>query len=557
MEIMSSPNSTNFCTKTKYIFVTGGVVSGLGKGITSASLGLILKSAGLKVDAIKFDPYLNVDPGTMSPYEHGEVYVLDDGSECDLDLGHYERFLDTNLTSTSSVTAGKIYSTILEDERQGKYLGKNVQLIPNVTNHIKDCFVRNIEGVDVRMIEIGGSAGDMEADIFLESLRQFKLENKKSVIHLHLGYVPFLACSNEYKSKPIQNSIRELLQKGLQPDMLVVRSEATKNRQIPDTIFAKIALFSNLDRTRVVSVPDQESIYSVPALMINSEGVLNLLEELLGQKLDIKLPEFFQNYRKIQFQKTLNVSIIAKYTLLTDAYLSVIESLNLAARANKVNINVNIIDADDENLETIVQESDAIVVTGGFGVRGMEGKIKAFEYSRKKLIPTLGICLGLQMMIIEFARDVCDISNAVSAEMFENRELMKNSTVMVDYMEGQENIQKKGGTMRLGGYNCKIRAKSLASKLFPSCEIRMRHRHRLEVQNQYLDMLELKGLQVTGKFEYVDKQGQEQFLVEIMELDTKIHPYYIANQAHPEFASRPGKPCPFFDNLLKVCLNKN
>jgi CTP synthase len=538
-------------SKTKFIFVTGGVVSGLGKGITSASLGLILKSAGLKVDAIKFDPYLNVDPGTMSPYEHGEVYVLDDGSECDLDLGHYERFLNTELKSISSVTAGKIYSSILEAEREGKYLGKNVQLIPNVTNHIKECFTRNIEGVDVRMIEIGGSAGDMEADIFLESLRQFKLENRKSVFHIHLGYVPFLACSNEYKSKPIQNSIRELLQKGLQPDMIVARSEANSSRPVPGVIFDKIALFSNLEPTQVVSVPDQKSIYSVPGLMMKSTGVIDSLEKLLDQKLEINLPHFFVDYKKTKFEKTVKVSLIAKYTKLSDAYLSVIESLNLAARELSTNIEVKIIDADDENLETLVKESDGIVVTGGFGVRGMEGKVNALKIARENKIPTLGICLGLQMMVVEFARNVCGITNAASAEMFETRDEMKNSEIVIDFMAGQENIHKKGGTMRLGGYDCKIDNGTAAYELFQSSEVRMRHRHRLEVQNKELKTFSSKGLQVSGKFEYMDKNGSQDFLVEIMELDRNLHPYYIATQAHPEFSSRPGSPNPFFTGLVK------
>jgi CTP synthase len=540
--------------QTKFIFVTGGVVSGLGKGITSASLGLILKSAGLNVDAIKFDPYLNVDPGTMSPYEHGEVYVLDDGSECDLDLGHYERFLNTNLTSTSSVTAGKIYSSILEDEREGKYLGKNVQLIPNVTNHIKERFVQNLEGVDVRMIEIGGSAGDMEADIFLESLRQFKLENRKSVFHIHLGYIPFLACSKEYKSKPIQNSIRELLQKGLQPDMIVARSEASKDRPVPSTIFEKIALFSNLERSQVVSVPDQKSIYSVPELLLKSKGIIDSLERLLNQKLEITLPKFFIDYKKIKYERTVNISLIAKYTKLTDSYLSVIESLNLAARELQTNIIIKIVDADDENIESLVKESGGIVVTGGFGVRGMEGKINALRIARENKIPTLGICLGLQMMAVEFARNVCNIRNATSTEMFENREEMKNHEMIIDYMEGQENIHKKGGTMRLGGYNCQIVEGTLASEIFESNEIRLRHRHRLEVQNKELNTFLNKGLVVSGKFEYLNKNGQKDFLVEIMELDRTIHPYYIATQAHPEFSSRPGTPNPFFVGLVKEAL---
>jgi CTP synthase (UTP-ammonia lyase)/FMN phosphatase YigB (HAD superfamily) len=824
-ELIKAQNSN-----TKYIFVTGGVVSGLGKGITAASIGLILKSNGFKVDAIKFDPYLNVDPGTMSPYEHGEVFVLGDGTECDLDLGHYERFLDTNLTSISSVTAGKIYSNILEGERRGDYLGKNVQLIPHVTSYITDRFVASTKEIDVRIIEIGGSAGDMEGEIFLEAIRQFRQHNRGKVLHFHLGYVPFLECSGEYKTKPFQNSLRELLRTGLQPHVLVARYEKKPGHDIAKVQLDKLALFGNVEADCVVPVPDLESIYAVPNHFYAS-GVMRRLEEFVGeiqtesnqkvrhlersershggnketskivnqtkhlifdfdgvlarslednidvavvnghfgtndrevikqkviqkfsrtehskdnklteaeyaqklkfsinltelsldfnitifkgfiksikqiknaklaivssggrayvhkiskeieQEFGIKfdmvltcedslykddkietvvdywnvgvqdcyyftdtisdvvelqdfmdkskiigcswgwlgfdlfatvlpksqilrgfddvlgydfvgvsphtdtesfatlkmtdglgtektilnqpLPLFFQQGGKVLNPvKTIKLAVVGKYgSKLGDADYSVMQSIRIAAFYAGCEVENLIIAAEDleNNVDETwdkVRSADAFLVLGGFGNRGMEGKILAAKYARENQKPFLGICLGLQMAVVEFARNVCGL-NAFSAEMLESEngdtEAAPTKDIIIDYMLGQESIQKKGGTMRLGNYECEIVDGTLAAELFGVSKTVERHRHRLEVQTKYLEILSQNGLQVSGKFNYTSGEGKQEYLPEIMELDQNIHPYFIGIQSHPEMLSRPTKAHPLFLGLVKACL---
>jgi CTP synthase (UTP-ammonia lyase)/FMN phosphatase YigB (HAD superfamily) len=825
--------------KTKYIFVTGGVVSGLGKGITAASIGLILKTNRYRVDAIKFDPYLNVDPGTMSPYEHGEVFVLGDGTECDLDLGHYERFLDTDLTSISSVTAGKIYSNILEGERRGDYLGKNVQLIPHVTNYIKERFTRDSENIDVRIIEIGGSAGDMEGEIFMEAIRQFRQNNRGQVLHFHLGYVPFLECSGEYKTKPFQNSLRELLRTGLQPHILVARYEKKPEHDIAKEQLDKLALFGNVEPECIIAVPDLESIYAVPSHFYNSE-VMKRLEEfvqdikhfdtqtnrhleqsershginentsnidnnqtkhlifdfdgVLARSLDdnwttvsnepffgsinknkeeynsyiiqkfsktehsklnklsefqyheklkwsleatdliVKYPtsvfkNFIKNIKEIKnaklavvssggevyvkkickeieaefgikfdlvltcedslykddkiqtvadnwdvdvqdcyyftdtisdvvelqdfmnkskiigcswgwlgfdllktvlpenqilrefddvlgydfievlshagtdypvasqqpldrgnflelasnnlilnkplplfFQqggkvvnptKTIKLAVVGKYgSKLGDADYSVMQSIRIAAFYAGCEVENLIIAAEDleNNVEETwekVRSADAFLVLGGFGNRGMEGKILAAKYARENKKPFLGICLGLQMAVVEFARNVCGL-NAFSAEMLENTngdtEAASTKAIVIDYMLGQESIQKKGGTMRLGNYECEVVDNTLASELFGVNKTVERHRHRLEVQTKYLEILVQNGMKVSGKFSYTTGEGNQEYLPEIMELDQNIHPYFIGIQSHPEMLSRPTKAHPLFLGLIKACL---
>jgi CTP synthase len=541
------------CMNTKYIFVTGGVVSGIGKGITAATIGLILKSNGYSVDVIKFDPYLNIDPGTMSPFEHGEVYVLNDGSETDLDLGHYERFLETDLTGISSVTAGKIYHNILEKERVGEYLGKNVQLIPNVTNYIKECFESESKS-DIRIIEIGGSTGDMEGEIFLESFRQFKLKNKESVFHVHLGYIPFLACSGEYKSKPMQSSLRELLQSGLQPDMVVLRSEATDTRPLPQSIIEKIALFSNLESKSVISFPDMNSIYEVPAYALEKTSILSPLSDFLQNQLTPKLPEFYEKYPQVLATgNSIKIGLITKYTNLADAYLSVYESCKIAGIGAGVNVKVEMIDSDSDDIEKKIDLMDAIIVPGGFGKRGMEGKIRAITHVRTTKKPFLGICLGLQMAVVEFARNKAGLS-VYSREMFEENEKLEGRECIIDFMEGQENIKKKGGSMRLGDYECRIKSGSLAHNLYKSTKVLERHRHRLEVQNQYISELEKHGMNVSGSFELPGENSD--FLVEIVELDQNLHPFFIAIQSHPEFLSRPSRPHPLFFGLIQAVLAK-
>lgn len=540
----------------KYIFVTGGVVSGLGKGITAASIGLILKSSGLTVDAIKFDPYLNIDPGTMSPYEHGEVYVLQDGSETDLDLGHYERFLNVNLTDISSVASGKIYSKILDKERDGAYLGKNVQLIPHVTNYIKECFAREINS-DVRIIEIGGSTGDYEADIFLESLRQFRQENKENIFHIHLGFVPFLACSGEYKTKPLQVSVRELSRAGLQPDMIVARYTKEKEQNLNTEHLKKLALFSNLPDENIISIPDLDNIYQVPLFLEDTTAKI-VLEKFLQTKLNSQLPEFYSKIQNYQKLPTVKVAIIAKYTKLTDAYLSIFESLKIAGVEQNIRVEPILIDAEKLNDKVkseweSLHSTQAVIVPGGFGNRGVEGKILAIKWARENKIPFLGICLGMQLAIIEFARHICNVNNAISSEMYESRAELVDKNVIIDLMPSQFKSERKGGTMRLGNYTCRIKEGSLAYTLFKIENIVERHRHRLEVQSEYINLLEEKGLVISGKYfseQTVDQKNEKQYLVEIIELDQNTHPYFIATQSHPEFLSRPGKPHPLFLGLI-------
>jgi CTP synthase len=531
---------------TKYIFITGGVVSGLGKGIMGASIGLILKSSGYSVEALKMDPYLNIDPGTMSPYEHGEVYVLGDGSETDLDLGHYERFLNTDLAGRSTMTAGRIYQAILDRERMGGFLGHTVQLIPHITDFIKNTYA--LSENEIKVIEIGGSTGDMEAEVFLESLRQFKRDHNGNVLHVHLGYVPYLQVSGEYKSKPLQNSLRELLRLGIQPDIIAARYEP-KDGDLPQSLLEKIALFGNLPGSHVLRCPDLENIYKVPLHLVENTDIISILGEFCQKKLQPQLPIFFKNYQTPK-SETISVALVSKYTKLYDAYLSVIESIKIAATGNSVASRIDIIDADDPELLKKLEQYDAIIVPGGFGSRGMEGKIKAIEYARQNKKPFLGICLGLQLAIIEYARNVLGLSS-VSREMDDTKE---SDDFVIDFIPEQLKIEQKGGTMRLGNYDCTLREGTKIRELFGTTTVVERHRHRLEVQNQYVEMLEKNGLIVSGKFL---KTGSDAYLVEMIELDSSLHPYFIATQSHPEFLSRPDVPHPLFDGLIKSVLKKN
>ena len=544
----------------KYIFVTGGVVSGLGKGIAAASIGLILKSSGLSVDAVKFDPYLNIDPGTMSPFEHGEVYVLDDGSETDLDLGHYERFLDVNLTKHASITAGKIYEHILNEERLGSFLGKNVQVIPHLTNYIKQCFTQgtlNTDELHIRLIEIGGTTGDLEGEVFLESFRQFRQQHRQDVLHLHLGYVPFLKCTGEYKTKPMQLSIRELLRNGLQPDLIGVRYALEQGLDLSSEVLDKLALFCNVPKDHVIKLPDVSSIYEVPKNMLTN-GLKQILEDFVQRPLYPKLPEFYnQISASNQHWPTLTIGIVAKYFRLSDAYLSILESLKIAGFALQIKIQPIFIDAEklesqDPQEWSVLKSVSGVIVAGGFGKRGLEGKILAIQYVREQKVPFLGICLGLQMAVVEFARNVCGLA-AVSSEMYEDpKHIPADKQVVIDYLPGQQNIHKKGGTMRLGGYLCDLVPNTLGYQLFGQPAVRERHRHRLEVQQEYLDMYAQHGLVVAGKHHYLDNQNRPAFLVEMMELKPDIHPYFVGTQSHPEFLSRPGKPHPLFLGLVKA-----
>mgnify|MGYP005756790309 FL=1 len=527
---------------TKYIFVTGGVVSGLGKGITAASLGRLLKNRGYKVTIQKFDPYINVDPGTMNPYEHGEVFVTDDGAETDLDLGHYERFIDESLTKNSSVTMGKIYQSVIEKERRGDYLGKTVQVIPHITNEIKER-IYGFENTDTDIVitEVGGTVGDIEGVSIIEAIRQVGLEkNKEDVLYIHVTLLPYIFGSNEIKSKPTQHSVKELQSLGIKPDILVCRTE----QDIPDTVREKLSLFCNVRKTSVIQNKTADCLYAVP-LMLEEEG---LAREVCNHlKLDKYIPdnskwlEMIENIRNIKEENIVNVGIVGKYVKLEDSYLSVIESLYHAGFANNVKVKVKLIDSEKitrENVKEQLENMDAIIVPGGFGDRGIEGMIETIRYVRENKIPFLGICLGMQMTVVEFARNVLGLKDANSEEF--NTETQNQ---VIHIMEEQKNINKKGGTMRLGAYPCVIKNGSLAEKVYNENEISERHRHRFEYNNSYKEMLENAGLKVSGT-------SPDGLLVEMVEIEE--HPYFIACQFHPELKSRPNRPAPLFVNLVRV-----
>ncbi len=525
---------------TKYIFVTGGVVSGLGKGITAASLGRLLKNRGYKVTIQKFDPYINVDPGTMSPYEHGEVFVTDDGAETDLDLGHYERFINENLTHNSSITMGKIYSNVISKERRGDYLGKTVQVIPHITNEIKEK-IYSFKDTDIVITEVGGTVGDIEGLAIIEAIRQIGLEkNPEDVAYIHVTLLPYITGSNEIKSKPTQHSVKELQSLGIKPDILVCRTE----RDIPNEIREKLAMFCNVRKTSVIQNKTADNLYAVP-LMLEEEGLarevcnhLKLEKHVPNNK---KWEDMIADIREIKPEDSVNVAIVGKYVKLEDSYLSVIESLHHAGFANKVNVHIKLIDSETINKENVakkLKDIDAVVVPGGFGNRGIEGKIETIKYVRENNIPFLGICLGMQMAVVEFAKNVLKLEDVNSAEFKED---CKNPVIHI--MEDQKYIDKMGGTMRLGAYPCTIKKDSLAYKVYETEQISERHRHRFEYNNTYKESLEKAGLICSGT-------SPDGMLVEIVEI--KEHPYFIACQFHPELKSRPNKPAPLFTNLIKV-----
>lgn len=531
---------------TKYIFVTGGVVSGLGKGITAASLGRLLKNRGYKVTIQKFDPYINVDPGTMNPYEHGEVFVTDDGAETDLDLGHYERFIDENLTHNSSVTMGKVYSTVIEKERRGEYLGKTVQVIPHITNEIKKR-IYGFENTDTDIVitEVGGTIGDIEGLSIIEAIRQVGLEkNPEDVLYIHVTLLPYISGSNEIKSKPTQHSVKELQSLGIKPDIIVCRTEL----DIPDSVREKLSLFCNVRKTSVIENKTADCLYAVP-LMLEEEGLAR--EACNHLKLDRYIPDntkwqkMIDDIRAIDKNKIVKIAIVGKYVKLEDSYISVIESLYHAGFANHVKVKVELVNSEKitkENAKEVLQKYDGIVVPGGFGSRGIEGKIQTIKYARENNVPFLGICLGMQMAVVEYARDVLGLKDANSSELDENTQ-----NPVIHIMEEQKNVNKKGGTMRLGAYPCILQEGSLAKKLYGKNEISERHRHRYEYNNAYRERLEKAGLKVSG----TSPDGN---LVEIVELEN--HPYFIAGQFHPELKSRPNRPAPLFVGLIKACLEQ-
>lgn len=528
---------------TKYIFVTGGVVSGLGKGITAASLGRLLKMRGYRVTIQKFDPYLNVDPGTMSPYQHGEVFVTDDGAETDLDLGHYERFIDENLSVNSNVTTGKIYWTILNKERRGDFLGGTVQVIPHVTNEIKSRVYRaansGAETVDVVITEIGGTVGDIESTPFLETIRQVSYEKgRENVLYIHVTLLPFVTGSNELKTKPTQHSVKQLLSLGIQPNILVLRSEC----EVPAEMKEKIALFCNVRREDVVQNLTASSLYAVP-LMLEREGLAHSACYHLG--LEDREPDLTEWQEMVHRQenavKPLTIGLVGKYVALPDAYISVMESIRHAGAVCGCSVDIKLINSEEvthENAAEMLGGCDGICVPGGFGDRGIEGKIEAVRYARENKVPYLGLCLGMQMAVIEFARHVAGLEDANSSEFGEFK------YPVIDLMPDQKGVEM-GGTMRLGLYPCKLEEGSISRDVYGDELIYERHRHRYEFNNVYRDELSAKGLKFAG----LSPDGK---LVEIVELSRDVHPFFVGVQFHPEFKSRPNRPHPLFTEFIKT-----
>ena len=529
---------------TKFIFITGGVVSGLGKGITAASLGRLLKQRGLKVAAQKLDPYMNVDPGTMSPFQHGEVFVTDDGAETDLDLGHYERFIDEDLTRFSNLTSGKVYWNVLNRERSGGYLGNTVQVIPHITGEIKDFIYRGAEtsGADVLITEIGGTTGDIESQPFLEAIRQISLEKGRgNCLFIHVTLVPYLKGSNEHKSKPTQHSVKELQSMGISPDIIIARADEPFDESIKE----KISLFCNVKRDCVIENLTLPCLYEAP-LMLHKSG----LDRVVCRELGLETPEpdlreWENMVEKIKSrQKKVVIAIVGKYVKLHDAYLSIIESLNHAGYDTGAKVEIRWVESEDvkdENVHVLLDGIDGMIIPGGFGDRGIDGKIIACRYARENNIPLLGICLGMQIAVIEYARHVCGLAGAHSSEFDAN-----SPHPVIDLMEEQKGVTQKGGTMRLGAYPCITREGTLLRRLYGQERISERHRHRYEFNNAYRDILTSKGLVICGT-------SPDNKLVEAVELPT--HRFFIGVQYHPEFKSRPTKPHPLFLGLLKAALN--
>ncbi len=527
---------------TKFIFITGGVCSGLGKGITASSIALLLKGKGYKVFMQKFDPYMNVDPGTMNPMQHGEVFVTADGCETDLDLGHYERFIDEELNYTSNITNGKIYSSVIEKERKGDYLGATIQIIPHISTEIKNKIYEaaSSSGADIVITEIGGTVGDIESSVMMESLRQFKMEQKEnSVLFVHTTLIPYLFGSNEFKTKPTQNSIIELRRLGIQPDIIVTRSQS----EIGDSIKNKISLFGSVPKNNIIEAIDVNNIYQIPINFHNQK-----IEDIILESFNLENKKSNITYWK-ELVKTVDnlkseieIALVGKYVSLEDAYLSVKESLKHAGYKYNTKIKINWVNSEDlenadANFSKIFKNSKGILIPGGFGSRGINGKILAAKYARENNIPFLGICLGMQVAVIEFARNVCNLDGATSTEFSDSPK-----TPIIDLMSDQKSISNMGGTLRLGNYECKIKENTLAHKAYNNTEILERHRHRYEFNNEYKEILEKHGMVFSGI-------NEKSNLVEIIEIPT--HKHFIAAQFHPEFKSRPTRPHPLFDSFIK------
>lgn len=531
---------------TKFIFITGGVVSSIGKGLTSASLGALLKARGLSVTAVKMDPYINVDPGTMSPFQHGEVFVTDDGAETDLDLGHYERFLNSRLSKKNNFTAGQIYETVIANERKGLYLGSTVQVIPHITDEIKRRIHVAAEGYDICMVEIGGTVGDIESLPFLEAIRQMKADvGLENVAYLHVTLVPYINAAHEFKTKPTQHSVSELTGYGIQPDVIIVRSEHKLDPQLK----SKISLFCNVAKNAVINAHDVSSIYELP-LALHNEG----LDQRVLERLHIWTGSpNLSPWQKIMETCThpqngqVRIGMIGKYVDLVESYKSLTEAVNHGGFAN--NVKVEIVYVDSSEIEKCGADKilsalklHGILIPGGFGDRGTEGKIAAVRYARENRLPFFGICLGLQMAVIEYSRNMANIKNATSREFNEKAE-----HAVIDIMEHQRQVTQKGGSMRLGAYPCKIKSGTLAEKIYKSLDISERHRHRYEVNNHYRQQLSEKGLIFCGL-------SPDEHLVEMIEIAE--HPFFIGVQFHPEFKSAPDRPHPLFSAFIAAALNE-
>ena len=524
---------------SKFIFVTGGVLSSLGKGVTSASIGAILEGMGYRITLQKLDPYLNVDPGTMSPYQHGEVYVTEDGAETDLDLGHYERFTNAVMTKDNNVTAGKVYFNVISRERRGDYLGTTVQVIPHITEEIKNLVKKVANDTDVVIVEIGGTVGDIEGLPFLEAVRQLSLEiGRSNSMFIHVTYVPYIKTAGELKTKPTQHSVKELRAIGIQPDAIICRAD----RDLPKGIKAKIALFSNVEESAVISAPDLDCIYDLP-IKFKEEG----LDRIVAERLGLEYREAnLSKWKKIvsiirNTTETVDIAIVGKYVELRDAYKSIIEALTHGGIANKVKVNIVWRSAERFDPEDLLKV-DGILVPGGFGERGTQGKIEALRVGREKGVPTFGICLGMQLMAVEFARNVLGLKEANSTEFDPD-----TPYPVIDLMEDQKYIDKLGGTMRLGAYPCVLQEGTKAREIYGRDQVKERHRHRFEFNNRFRPLFEKHGVAFSG----LSPDGK---LVEIMEL--RDHPWYIGCQFHPEFKSKPFDPHPLFVSFIRASLER-
>ncbi len=525
--------------RTKYVFVTGGVVSSIGKGLASASIGALMEARGLTVTHMKLDPYVNVDPGTMSPYQHGEVFVTQDGAETDLDLGHYERFTTTRLKKTANVTTGRIYQSVIQKERRGEYLGATVQVIPHITDEIKARIIDATTGSDIAIVEVGGTVGDIESLPFLEALRQLKVElGPINAVSVHVTLVPYIPAAGELKTKPTQHSVKDMREIGIQPDILICRCDRPINQGLKE----KISLFSNVAVRSVISAVDVACIYELP-LVLHAEG----LDDQIAERLNIwsRQPDLTKWERTVrQFQRTrgrVTIGIVGKYVHLKDTYKSLHEALVHGGLENEATIDFEYIDSESlegAGFEEILSKLDAVLVPGGFGDRGIEGKVRAIRYAREHDVPFFGICLGMQLAVIEYARNVCHLAGASSAE-FEPNAPHK----VIDFMSDQRDVTNKGGTMRLGSYPCVIRAGSVAEGIYGKREISERHRHRYEVNNAYRDALSSAGLVMSGT-------SPDGTLVEMVELPN--HPHFVACQFHPEFESRPTSAHPLFSHFVRA-----